>query len=107
MAVLSISALLIGGGLSLAASSHPDGLEWSIGQVTGSTELGADAGEDSAYAVAGQIQESTALLPDYAFQGSESAWGTTVSGIAGSAAVLAVCVAFCYGLRFWRRRKHG
>ena len=33
--------VLIGGALSLAASSNPDGLEWSIQKITGSAELAA------------------------------------------------------------------
>ncbi len=103
MAVLGIAAALVGGGLSLAASANPDGLEWSIERVTGSTEL--NAGNGSAYAVAEQIQKSTALLPDYAFKGSESALGTTFSGVAGSIAVLAVCVGVCFGFRFFRRKR--
>ena len=36
---------------------------------------------------AGSIQESTSFLPDYAFKNSDSAMGTTVSGLVGSAIV--------------------
>lgn len=98
--VLAAAAVLIGGGLSLAASSHPDGLEWSIEKLTGSAELEAEGG---IYEASGAVQEATSLLPDYAFQGSESALGTTFSGIAGAAAVLGVCVGACYLFEFFRK----
>lgn len=100
MAILAVSAALIGGLLSLAASSHPDGLEWSIEKITGSTELEASGG---IYDRAGSIQEATSLLPDYAWKGSDSAAGTAFSGIAGGAAVIAVCVGACYLFRFFRK----
>lgn len=103
MAILGIAAVLVGGGLSLAASADPDGLEWSIERITGSTEL--EAGSGNAHTAAQQIQKSTALLPDYAFQGSESSLGTAFSGIAGSLAVLAACAGLCFALRFHRRKR--
>lgn len=100
--VLGIAALLIGGILSLAASSHPDGLEWSIEKVTGSTEL--ESAGTGAYTTAEDVQTATAVLPDYAFKGSESAFGTTFSGIVGSLIVLGVCVGACYGFKFFRKK---
>ena len=39
LVILGIAALVIGGAVSLAASSNPDGLEWSMERLTGSTEL--------------------------------------------------------------------
>lgn len=100
MAILAVSAALIGGLLSLAASSRPDGLEWSIEKITGSTELKASGG---IYDKAGSIQEATSLLPDYAWKGSDSMAGTAFSGIVGGAAVIAVCVGACYLFRFFRK----
>ncbi len=79
--ILTITFLLIGGGLSLVASSYPDGLEWSIERLTGDTEI--EAAEKQVYETVGEIQEATSFLPDYAFKDSESAAGTTVSGIVG------------------------
>ena len=75
--VLGITAVLIGGGLSLFASSNPDGLEWSIEKITGSTEM--DAKGTDVYTAAEGVQEKTALLPDYAFKDSESTLGTSFS----------------------------
>ena len=64
LGILAVTALVIGGLFSLAASALPDGLEWSMEKVAGSAELTA-AGE--AYETAAKIQETTALLPDYGF----------------------------------------
>lgn len=102
LVVLFALTVLIGGGLSLFASSNPDGLEWSIERITGSTELEAAGG---IYQAAGSIQEATALLPDYAFKGSESALGTTFSGVAGGLLVIAVCIGACYAFKFFRKRR--
>lgn len=103
VAILCVLALLIGGGLSLFASSHPDGLEWSIERITGSTEI--DSAWTSAYETAENVQESTSLLPDYAFKNSDSLLGTSFSGIAGSLIVLAVCAGGCYLFKFFRKPK--
>lgn len=90
LAVLGACALLIGGGLSLAASSYPDGLEWSIQKVTGSEELEA---EGSAYDTVARIQENTAVLPDYTFKnGEHETAGTSLSGIIGSVIVAALSI---------------
>lgn len=99
LVTLCILTLLAGGGLSLFASSHPDGLEWSIERITGSAEL--KDGSSAPHKTAGSLQETTSLLPDYAFQRSDSSLGTSFSGIAGSLAVLALCVGACYGFRFF------
>ena len=50
------------------------------------------------------IQEKTSLLPDYAFPGSESAAGTTVSGIVGSALVAGVAILICFAGGFFRKK---
>ncbi len=103
LGILGALALLIGGGLSLAASSNPDGLEWSIGQVTGVEEL--EAADYGIYAAAENIQNTTSLLPDYAFPESQSLFGTTFSGIVGAVLVLAVCIGVCCALRFFRKKR--
>lgn len=80
--------VLVGGGLSLFASSDPDGLEWSIAGVTGAEELEAEGG---VYDAAAAAVDATAFLPDYAFSNDgENPVGTTVSGLVGSVIVLAV-----------------
>ena len=101
LGILAAAAAVIGGVLSLFASAFPDGLEWSMEKVAGTTELEAAGG---VYDTASGIQEATSFLPDYAFKGSESAAGTTVSGIVGALIVLVVCVGACYLFRFFRNR---
>ncbi len=101
VAILAVAAALIGGGLSLTASSFPDGLEWSIEKTTGSAEL---PGENGIYEAAASVQEKTALLPDYTFKNSDEAAGTSFSGLAGGLVVAAVCVGSCYLFKFFRRK---
>ena len=100
LAIIGVCAALIGGCLSLYASSYPDGLEWSLERVTGSTELEA---EGSIYEAAGSVQETTSLLPDYAFKDSESAVGTSFSGIVGGAVVALVCIGGCTAFKFYKK----
>jgi cobalt/nickel transport system permease protein len=102
LVILGVVAVVIGGALSLFASTNPDGLEWSLERLTGSTELEAAGG---AYDTAAAIQEATSLLPDYSFKGSESVLGTSFSGIVGGLVVVLVCVAACYAFKFFQRKK--
>ncbi len=91
-AVLASLALVIGGALSLFASAKPDGLEWSMEKTAGTAELSA---EGMIYQLSEKVQGITAVLPDYSFRSSESAAGTSFSGIAGGLIVLGVCLAVC------------
>lgn len=102
--ILGIVTVLIGGGLSLVASSNPDGLEWSIGKVTGANEIQSDG---VVYNTAETIQNTTALLPDYSFEsGSESLLGTSLSGVLGTGIVAVVCIGGCYFFKAVRKRKY-
>ena len=56
---------------------------------------------------AGSVQESTSFLPDYAFPDSDSAAGTTVSGLAGSAMVAGAAVLICLAGGFFRSWRAG
>ncbi len=112
VAILAVLVLMVGGGLSLLASSNPDGLEWALfgnADAGYSENMGLDEenfGVSSAAAEkAGAVQEVTSFLPDYAFQGSDSAAGTSVSGIVGSAMVAGAAVLICLAGGFFRRRK--
>lgn len=102
LAILAVTSLLLGGGLSLFASANPDGLEWSIEKITGSTEIETTG---NVYEAASSVQEKTALLPDYALKNSDSTSGTSLSGIVGCLVVVSVCVGGCYAFRFFRRKK--
>ncbi|MDE6568512.1 MAG: energy-coupling factor ABC transporter permease [Lachnospiraceae bacterium] len=96
--VLLLLTVLIGGALSLFASVKPDGLEWSIQKITGSTSL--PGGET----VAGAIQERLALLPDYGFRRSDLAVGTGVSGIVGAGLVLGFCIGMAWIFKFLKQQ---
>ena len=77
----AVLALLVAGCLSLLASGYPDGLEWSIANVTGSTELQA---ADTLHQQAAAVQANTALLPDYDYAAGEGALpGVTAAGLLG------------------------
>lgn len=111
LAILAVTAVVVGGGLSLAASANPDGLEWSLfgnAEAGYSENMGLDEddfGVSSAAAdTAASIQEKTAFLPDYAFAQSDSAVGTSVSGIIGSALVAAFAAVICLIGGFFRRK---
>ena len=109
-----MTALVVGGGLSLLASSNPDGLEWAL---FGNAEAGYaenmaldedDFGVSSAAADrAASVQESVSFLPDYSFAGSDAPAGTSVSGIVGSLIVACLAAVICFIGGFFRRRNAG
>ena len=99
--VLACLALVIGGGLSLLASSYPDGLEWTLEKITGNTELEPTEKALSAAEGAGKIQDATSFLPDYTFKGvdeesSAAIAGTSVSGIVGGLFVAILCAGLAF-----------
>lgn len=110
--ILAIVTAVIGGGVSLLASSNPDGLEWSM---FGNEEAGYSANmglDEENYGISstvsdftGTVQEKTAFLPDYAFSNSDSAAGTTVSGLLGSAIVAGAATLICFAGKFFRKKK--
>lgn len=105
---LLIITIFTAGALSWFASTHPDGLEWSIMKVTGGEELQAPQGTHDVFA---QWQEKIAFLPNYSFKQSVqpaapaqetagTAWpavdsGTSVAGIIGS--LLTLLLVYCIG----------
>jgi cobalt/nickel transport system permease protein len=115
-----VLAVVAGGGLSWFASTVPDGLEWSIGKITGKEEL-PEQGHGVPSALK-KMQQKIAVLPDYGFkppEGSEAgppgetpAWpavdaGTTVSGLVGGILVLGTAMAIGWAIRAFRRRRAG
>ena len=111
IACLASLAIVTGGLFSLFASSHPDGLEWAL---FGNSEEGYAANmaldeenfgvESTAAETAASIQESTSFLPDYAFKDSDSAAGTTVSGLVGCGIVAVLAIGISAAGRFFRRK---
>ncbi len=102
LGVLAVLAAFFGGIVSLFASAFPDGLEWSMEKVAGTSELEATGG---AYDFFASIQEATSFLPDYAFKSSDTAAGTSFSGIVGGLIVVALCVGVAYLLKFFKNTK--
>lgn len=98
---LAVLAALVGGGLSLYASSKPDGLEWAMEHTAGTSELEREGG---IYEKAAGIQERTSLLPDYDFAAGEGT-GTTASGLIG-AAVTAALAAGAGAVLTFTKKKH-
>lgn len=102
LVVLAVAAIVIGGMFSLVASSNPDGLEWSIAKVTGTDEIKTSQKINNK---AEEIQNKSAILPDYNFKDSESVAGTSFSGVAGALTVVVICIVACYCLRLFRKKK--
>jgi cobalt/nickel transport system permease protein len=107
---LAIVTAIIGGILSWFASSHLDGLEWSMFQTSGKEEL--DAPEAEAFEMAATFQEKTTLLPDYDFkrpttddvqQNQEGQSpvnpGTSLAGLLGSLVTLGLAGGLAFVLR--------
>jgi len=112
---LALAAVVTGGALSWFASTHPDGLEWSMAKTSGKEELEAPAG--GVHESLAAVQEKTALLPDYGFPEADASetpeaeaaeaeepWpavnaGTTVSGLVGAGVVLLVALIVGAALR--------
>lgn len=98
-----VATLMIGGFVSIFASSSPDGLEWAI-------ERTADGNEVAASSPVNQwvesFQSQVAVLPDYGFQkeGTSDTAGTTTSGIVGSLMTLMVTLIIGTAIR-WKRKK--
>ena len=98
---LACTAAVTGMALSWFASSHPDGLEWSIAGVTGTEELAeTDSGIKATLAL---LQEKLSFLPDYGFRAPTEqeaappteAWpavngGTSLAGLIGGLLTLAL-----------------
>lgn len=120
LATLAVLAMLTGGLFSWFASSHPDGLEWSIEKVTGKPEVDA---EDTLHQTFARLQAGIAPMPDYQFAQPEQpaaegagetdaaaeAWpvidaGTSTAGVLGGLGTLVLIVAVGYLLRPRRTR---
>jgi len=121
IAVLGGLALVTAGMGSWFASTRPDGLEWSIARTTGQTEL--PPAQSALHGKLSTLQKQSALFPDYTWirnaqaapttgattagRPHEEAWpavdaGTSLAGVIGGAATLAMVLCAGYLLR---RRK--
>jgi len=119
LGTLLIAGLVVGGAISWFASSHPDGLEWSMEKTAGTTELSASG---RIYTALAELQSLTAFLPDYGFKESgeeesttpvaesEETWpavdvGTSVSGIVGGGLTLAMVVIIGVLISLMKKKK--
>ncbi|MCL1818178.1 MAG: energy-coupling factor ABC transporter permease, partial [Spirochaetaceae bacterium] len=100
LAVFAALTVLAGGGLSLFASTQPDGLEWAVEKTAGEEEL---EGGTPVHAAAAGIVESTAFMPDYAFPGQEST--SAAAGILGSAITLVLAAGAGFVIHAARNRR--
>ncbi|MRR15125.1 MAG: cobalamin biosynthesis protein CbiM [Deltaproteobacteria bacterium] len=114
--VFVILTVAAGGVLSWFASTHPDGLEWSIERSVGKTQP-AEKKQGLAAALGG-IQEKTSFLPDYTFKpevpetpaGQKApVWpemdaGRSIAGITGSGIVLGLILLIGFAIRHYRKK---
>lgn len=123
LAGLLVVTVITGGALSWFASAHPDGLEWSMFRTSGKEELKTP--DTGPYFLLGQLQDKTAILPDYGFRSPEGAeseqkeqeeppsseepWpavsaGTSVSGLVGALVTMLLAGLIGLALRRYHRR---
>jgi cobalt/nickel transport system permease protein len=107
------AAVVTGGVLSWFASSNPDGLEWAMFKTAGTDEL--DTPRKDIHTALTNVQEKTALLPDYGFKSkipepvkaskSEPAvdTGKTVSGLVGGALTLLLAGLLGFALKHHKK----
>jgi len=112
LAGFAAAALFVGGALSWFASANPDGLEWSIGKITGSGEVASPGGVHDTLE---GLQEKTALLPGYdigesrgeeTLEVGDESWpvpsaGTSLSGVLGGLLSLLLAGGAAFVVR-WR-----
>ena len=114
--VMSVLTVITGGAFSWFASTHPDGLEWSIEKIYGKPEI--PERENKIKENMAKLQEKTAILPDYTFPAKEGkageekapSWpavdpGTSLSGIIGGLMVLVLVVIFGFVIKGMRKAR--
>jgi len=127
LAALLALTLITGGALSWFASTHPDGLEWSMFRTAGKEKL--EAPEHGVHSSLAKVQERTAFMPDYDLKKGEAQkeskeepkqeaaesspaekWpavsaGTSVAGIVGAGITMAVAGLIGFGLKRRQQNK--
>jgi len=121
LAVLFSLVILTGGVVAWFASSHPDGLEWSIQRITGKEELTEE--QPTIKSRLHAVQAKTAFLPDYDFKSGEATaaepepkaetknrWpavsgGTSLAGVVGAGITAAFVCAMALLLFLVRGRR--
>jgi len=110
---LLLITVLVAGGFSWLASTHPDGLEWSMLHTSGKEELARP--DNALHSLFAKLQEKTAMLPDYSFKEeapdsavreetrATASVGKSVAGIVGVAITLVVAGLIGICLRRFRK----
>lgn len=81
--ILILLTLFMGGFLSTFASSYPDGLEWSMEAVAGTSELEV---KGLIHDASQSLQDTISFMPDYDYRSADeggSLTGNNVAGLAG------------------------
>jgi cobalt/nickel transport system permease protein len=104
LVIMAVITMLGAGGLSLAASEHPDGLEWSIQKITGASELEPEVSEVSN--AAADIQEKTAVFPEYQVKDGFAKRDAVLPRIIGTIAVAFICFACGMLFRLFYKKDH-
>jgi len=107
LTVFAIITALAGGGLSIFASTYPDGLEWAIEKTIGTAKLET---VNPIIKKTAQVQDAVAVMPDYGFKsagekGSEA--GTAIAGIAGGALTFLLAGAAALAISAVKKRRKG
>lgn len=105
ISIILVVALVVAGGISLLASSHPDGLEWSILKTSGSEELSYSGDVHEKVA---EVQNKTSFLLDYGFKSenlskAQETTGNVIAGIVGVIITIGAIIPIAY--LSTRRRK--
>ena len=98
ISIILVVSLFVAGGISLLASSHPDGLEWSILKTSGSEELSFSG---DVHERASEVQNKTSFLLDYGFKSenlskTQQTVGNIVAGVVGVIITIGVVVSISY-----------
>lgn len=100
--VFALAAAVLAGGVSLLASGLPDGLEWAMERTAGTAELPA---EGKVLEGAAQIQEKTALMPDYAAPVENETASGSLAGVAGAGITFLLAGGVGLGVALLKRKK--
>ena len=93
---LVMVTVIVGSGISLFASSSPDGLEWAIEKTT-TEEITSDSTLASWLQ---SIQDRVAFMPDYQLKGNNNEYlGTSLSGFVGSGLTLLAALSILFLIR--------
>ena len=101
-AVFALAAVILAGGVSLFASTRPDGLEWAMEKTAGTAELPV---EGEVLEGAARIQEATAAMPDYAAPLEDEAASGSLAGVAGAGITFLLAGGVGLGVALLKRKK--